>query len=80
MPPGDNPHLPGWYQRPLPPTLLPFSSNRGKQVFKEAMVNGGMEGYFALAEQFQTQSTPSCPYNKLSTQRIECGNQQQLDY
>lgn len=60
LPPGDNPALPGWYQRPLPPNLVPFSSNRGKQLFKEAVIRGGMEGYFALAEQFQTQSTPSC--------------------
>jgi hypothetical protein len=60
LPPGDNPHLPGWYQRPLPHSLIPFSSNRGKTIFKEAMNRGGMEGYFALAEQFQTQSTPSC--------------------
>jgi len=59
MPPADHPLLPGWYQRPLPPALVPFSSNRGKQLFKEALARGGGEGYFALAEQFQTQSTPS---------------------
>ena len=64
MPPADHPNLPGWYQRPLPQYLIPFSSNRGKQIFKEAMNNGGMEGYFALAEQFQTQSTPSCKKQK----------------
>lgn len=62
MPPGDHPSLPGWYQRPLPAGLIPFSSNRGRQLFKEAMNRGGMEGYFALAEQFQTQSTPSCQW------------------
>lgn len=67
LPPGDNPALPGWYQRPLPPNLVPFSSNRGKQLFKEAVVRGGMEGYFALAEQFQTQSTPSCQTNTTHT-------------
>jgi hypothetical protein len=60
LPPGDHASLPGWYQRPLPPALIPFSSNRGKQLFKEALARGGGEGYFALAEQFQTQSTPSC--------------------
>lgn len=59
LPPGDHARLQGWYQRPLPPTLIPFSSNRGKSLFKEALLSGGMEGYFALAEQFQTQSTPS---------------------
>lgn len=59
MPPGDHVSLKGWYQRPLPPGLIPFSSNRGRQLFKEALARGGGEGYFALAEQFQTQSTPS---------------------
>ena len=66
MPPGDHSRLAGWYQRPLPASLIPFASNRGKQIFKQAMAAGGMEGYFALAEQFQTQSTPSC-----QTQREE---------
>lgn len=76
MPPGDHPHLPGWYQRPLPHTLIPFSSNKGKAVFKEAMNRGGMEGYFALAEQFQTQSTPACQYR--SRQASNAGGKQDV--
>jgi len=58
-PPPDNPDLKGWYQRRLPVGLIPFSSNRGRQIFKEAMNRGGMEGFFALAEQFQTQAEPA---------------------
>jgi hypothetical protein len=48
----------GFYRRRLPPGCIPFSSNRGRQLFREALAAGGMEGYFALAEQFHTQSEP----------------------
>jgi glutathione gamma-glutamylcysteinyltransferase len=49
----------GFYQRPLPSSLLPFASNEGRKVFREALNEGGMEGYFSLAAQFQTQSEPA---------------------
>jgi len=51
--------LPGWHRRPLPSSVIPFSSNRGRQIFKESLISGGMEGYFKLAEQFVTQSEPA---------------------
>ncbi|GAB1543863.1 hypothetical protein NUACC21_65390 [Scytonema sp. NUACC21] len=49
----------GFYRRPLPSPLISFSSPEGKQIFTEALALGGMEGYFALAEQFHTQSEPA---------------------
>ncbi|HAG80807.1 MAG TPA: phytochelatin synthase [Cyanobacteria bacterium UBA12227] len=49
----------GFYRRPLPPSLISFSSSEGRQIFTEALALGGMEGYFALAEQFHTQSEPA---------------------
>lgn len=35
------------------------SSEAGRQLFKEAMLEGYMEGYFRLAEQFRTQDDPA---------------------
>ena len=49
----------GFYRRPLPPGLISFSSPEGRQLFTEALALGYMEGYFALAEQFHTQSEPA---------------------
>lgn len=49
----------GFYRRPLPPQLIAFSSAEGRKVFAEALATGGMEGYFALAEQFHTQVEPA---------------------
>jgi glutathione gamma-glutamylcysteinyltransferase len=30
----------------------------GRELFREALASGGLEGYFALSEQFHTQSEP----------------------
>ena len=49
----------GFYRRILPSSLISFSSPEGRQIFAEALANGGMEGYFAIAEQFHTQSEPA---------------------
>lgn len=49
----------GFYRRPLPEGLIPFSSPEGRQVFREALLEGGMEGYFCLAEQLHTQAEPA---------------------
>ena len=38
---------------------MSFSSKEGKILFKEAMIDGYMENYFSLGEQFITQSEPS---------------------
>jgi glutathione gamma-glutamylcysteinyltransferase len=50
---------PGIYRRPLPEGLIAFSSPAGRSLFREALLAGGMEGYFPLAEQFQTQVEPT---------------------
>lgn len=49
-----------FYKRPLPNNLHSFSSPIGKALFKEALESNGMENYWTLAEQFNTQSEPAC--------------------
>jgi len=49
----------GFYRRSLPDSAIAFSSIEGRQIFREALALGGMEGYFALAEQFHTQAEPA---------------------
>ncbi|MDO9016719.1 MAG: phytochelatin synthase family protein [Deltaproteobacteria bacterium] len=49
----------GFYRRPLPPTLVPFASAEGRALFREALAEGNLEGWFALAEQFHTQADPA---------------------
>lgn len=48
-----------FYRRPLPPTLVPFASDEGRALFREALAEGHLEGWFALAEQFHTQADPA---------------------
>lgn len=48
-----------FYRRPLPEGLVPFASDEGRAVFREALEAGTMEGFFALAEQFHTQAEPA---------------------
>jgi len=48
-----------FYQKPLPEGQAPFSSEKGRRLFQEAMLRGHMEGYFYLAEQFQSQDEPA---------------------
>ena len=48
-----------FYRRPLPTSLVPFSSAEGRALFREALADGTMEGYFPLAEQFHTQAEPA---------------------
>ena len=47
------------YKRPLSDKLISFSSYEGRKLFKEALVDGYMENYFPLSEQFTTQSEPA---------------------
>jgi glutathione gamma-glutamylcysteinyltransferase len=47
------------YRRPLPSDAIAFSSPDGRRLFAEASAEGGMDGYFPLAEQFHTQSDPA---------------------
>ena len=48
-----------FYRRPLPDGLVSFASAEGRAIFREALDGGGMEGWFALSEQFHTQSDPA---------------------
>jgi len=47
------------YRRPLPDELIPFASEEGRRVFREALATGHMEGFFAVSEQFHTQADPA---------------------
>jgi len=47
------------YRRPLPGDAVAFASTEGQRLFREALADGGLGGYFALAEQYQTQSDPA---------------------
>jgi glutathione gamma-glutamylcysteinyltransferase len=47
------------YRRPLPGGQIAFSSTEGRRLFREALAAGHMEGWFALSEQFHTQSDPA---------------------
>ena len=46
---------PQYYKRKLPETCIPFTSNDGKELFREALASGHMDCYFKLAAQFRTQ-------------------------
>ena len=50
---------PSFYRRPLPESQVPFASDEGRRLFREALADGTMEGYFAQAEQFHTQQEPA---------------------
>lgn len=56
-----------FYRRPLPSSLVAFSSTEGRRRFHEALANGTAEAFFPLIEQFQTQSEPAyCGLTTLS--------------
>ena len=59
MPPELSSSASSFYRRPLPDDLVAFASPAGRQLFREALEAGGMEGWFALAEQFHTQADPA---------------------
>lgn len=48
-----------FYRRTLPSPCIAFSSPEGRELFREALADGTMEGYFPLAEQFHTQAEPA---------------------
>lgn len=50
---------PGLYRRPLPDTLISFSSSLGRTLFQEALAEGHLNNYFPLVEQFTTQADPA---------------------
>jgi glutathione gamma-glutamylcysteinyltransferase len=47
------------YQRELPPSCVPFSSEGGRRLFQEALLGGTLDPYFPLAEEFRPQGTPT---------------------
>lgn len=47
------------YMRPLPAELAALDSAAGRTLFREALVDGTMEGYFRLAQQLHTQADPA---------------------
>lgn len=47
------------YMRPLPAGLEALDSARGRALFTQALLDGTMEGYFKLAQQFHTQADPA---------------------
>jgi glutathione gamma-glutamylcysteinyltransferase len=50
---------PSLYRRPLPEAQVSFSSEEGRQLFREALADGTLEGFFPLIEQFHTQADPA---------------------
>ncbi|KAL1519269.1 hypothetical protein AB1Y20_022798 [Prymnesium parvum] len=59
--PPPRPTLPaaGFHRRPLPPPALAMSSAEGRLLHREALLAGGMEIFFPLAEAFHTQAEPT---------------------
>ena len=56
-----------FYRRPLPDTCIAFGSLRGKELFQQALLEGLLQVYFPLAEQFITQAEPAyCGLCKIS--------------
>jgi glutathione gamma-glutamylcysteinyltransferase len=47
------------YMRPLPPSMAPLDSAAGRAMFRRALLEGTLEGYFRLAQQFHTQADPA---------------------
>jgi glutathione gamma-glutamylcysteinyltransferase len=57
-----------FHRRELRAPGVAFSSLEGKQIFRMAMLEGGLEGYFHLSESFQTQGHPAwCGLGSLTT-------------
>lgn len=56
-----------FHKRVLPENLVSLSSDRGKKLFREALIAGDMESFFPLSEQFLTQSEPAfCALSSLA--------------
>ena len=47
------------YMRPLPAQLSALDSTDGRAMFRRALLEGTLEGYFKLAQQFHTQADPA---------------------
>lgn len=56
-----------FFRRQLPGNLISFTSNEGKEIFREAIKEQFMESYFPLSQQFMTQQEPAfCGLTTLS--------------
>ena len=51
--------MPEFYKRPLPDSCVAFDSLQGRAHFESALASGGLENFFVLAPQFQTQNEPA---------------------
>ena len=54
-----NPPARTLYMRPLPAALAALDSAPGRAMFRRALLEGTLEGYFKLAQQFHTQADPA---------------------
>jgi glutathione gamma-glutamylcysteinyltransferase len=48
-----------FYRRPLPESCVAFSSPPGRRLFDSALKHHGLKSFFALMEQYSTQSEPA---------------------
>ncbi|KAM0746898.1 Phytochelatin-domain-containing protein [Meredithblackwellia eburnea MCA 4105] len=53
------PPSPSFYKRKLPQSCTAYASPQGKQLFKTALLEGNLEGYFPLSSQYITQNEPA---------------------
>ena len=53
------PPVAGHHRLRLPPPAVQLASAQGKEFFRDALLSGGAECYFRLAEAFHTQSEPA---------------------
>jgi hypothetical protein len=63
-----------FHTRALPAPALPFASHEGKDIFRQAMADGLMEGYFHLAPHFLTQGMLNYCTNKSNGREIIFNN------
>lgn len=54
-----SPDVGTFYMRSLPRDLDALDSTAGRKLFREALLEGSMEGYFKLAQQLHTQAEPA---------------------
>lgn len=50
---------PSFYKRRLPSSCIAFSSRPGKEIFASALSHSGLKSFFALIQQFSTQTEPA---------------------
>jgi glutathione gamma-glutamylcysteinyltransferase len=48
-----------FYKRELPDSCIAFQSRKGKKIFASALMNNGLKSFYALIQQFSTQTEPA---------------------